>query len=109
MTAPRPPINPEATPRKTELTLTHVAAAALAAVTTAVIGSTLGTAGTLIGAAGASVITTVGTAVYRSSLERSRDTVRSLARPPHPSAVAEFPAGTQDHALPPRRGRRPAP
>ena len=79
MTAPHPPTNPEATPRKTDLTLTHVAAAALAAVTTAVIGSTLGTAGTLIGAAGASVITTVGTAVYRSSLERGRDTVRSLA------------------------------
>jgi hypothetical protein len=49
-------------------------------VTTAVLGSMLGTAGTLIGAAGASVITTVGTALYQSSLERSRERVRSLTQ-----------------------------
>jgi hypothetical protein len=79
MTAPHSPPNPDDPPRKIDLSLTHVAAAALAAVTTAVLGSVLGAAGTLIGAAGASVITTVGTAVYRSSLERSRESVRSLA------------------------------
>ncbi|MGH3828640.1 MAG: copper transporter family protein [Pseudonocardiaceae bacterium] len=99
MTEPHPPTNSEATPRRTDLTLIHVAAAALAAVTTAVIGSTLGTAGTLIGAVGASVITTVGTAVYRSSLERSRDTVRSLAHhtpPPSPSS-RQRPRTTRSH------------
>jgi hypothetical protein len=78
MTAPRPPASPEGTTRKANLNLTQVAAAALAAVTTAVLGSTLGAAGTLIGAAGASVITTIGTAVYQSSLERSRESIRSL-------------------------------
>lgn len=85
MTAPRSPTSPEDTTRTTDLNLTHVAAAALAAVTTAVLGSALGAAGTLIGAAGASVITTVGTAIYQSSLERSRRSVRSLTRHTRPS------------------------
>jgi hypothetical protein len=80
MTAPHPSTSRDDTPRKTDLTVTHVAAAALAAVTTAVLGAGLGAAGTLIGAAGASVITTVGTAVYQASLERSREKVRSLAQ-----------------------------
>lgn len=86
MTAPRSPTSPEDTTRTTDLNLTHVVAAALAAVTTAVLGSTLGAAGTLIGAAGASVITTVGTAVYRASLERSRRSVRSLTRRTRPAS-----------------------
>lgn len=80
MTAPHSPHSPDDATRKTDLNLTQVAAAALAAVTTAVLGSELGAAGTLIGAAGASVITTVGTAVYQASLERSRSSVRSLAK-----------------------------
>jgi hypothetical protein len=84
MTAPHSPVSPDDTPRKIDLNLTHVAAAALAAVTTAVLGSGLGAAGTLIGAAGASVITTVGTAVYKASLERSREKVRSLAQRTRP-------------------------
>jgi hypothetical protein len=85
MTTPPSPTSPENTTRTTDLTLTHVAAAALAAATTAVLGSTLGAAGTLIGAAGASVITTVGTAVYRSSLERSRRSVRALTHHTRPA------------------------
>ncbi|MGH3694305.1 MAG: hypothetical protein ACRDRX_10050 [Pseudonocardiaceae bacterium] len=85
MTTPRSPTSPEDTTRTTDLNLAHVAAAALAAVTTAVLGSTLGAAGTLIGAAGASVITTVGTAFYRSSLERSRRSVRALTHRTRPA------------------------
>jgi hypothetical protein len=80
MTAPHSPPSPDDTTRKTNLNLTHVAAASLAAVTAAVLGSELGATGTLIGAAGASVITTVGTAVYQASLERSRERVRFLAQ-----------------------------
>ncbi len=80
MTAPHSPTSPDDTTRKTDLNLTHIAAAALAAVTAAVLGSELGAAGTLIGAAAASVISTVGTAVYQASLERSRNSVRSLAK-----------------------------
>jgi hypothetical protein len=79
------PSSPDDTPRKTDFNLTRVAAAALAAVTAALLGSMLGAAGTIIGAAGASVITTVGTAVYEASLRRSRVRVRSLAQRPPPS------------------------
>lgn len=79
MTSPRSTTSPDGTTRKIDLNLTQIAAAALAAVTSAVIGSRLGALGTLIGAAGASVVTTVGTALYRASLERSQERVRSLA------------------------------
>jgi hypothetical protein len=88
MTAPHAPTSPDATKRKADLNAAHVAAAALAAVTTAVLGSELGAAGTLIGAAGASVVTTVGTAVYQTSLERSRKRVRSLAQRARPSSAS---------------------
>ncbi len=84
MTAPHSPTSPDDTTRKLDLNLTHVAATALAAVTAAVLGSELGAAGTLIGAAAASVITTVGTAVYKASLERSRQRVRTLAQRTRP-------------------------
>jgi hypothetical protein len=93
MTAPpSPPTSPADTKRKTDLNAAHVAAAALAAVTAAVLGSKLGADGTLIGAAGASVITTVGTAVYQMSLERSRQRVRSLAQRAKPSTTAQHEA-----------------
>ncbi|HEY6422867.1 MAG TPA: hypothetical protein VIY28_06385 [Pseudonocardiaceae bacterium] len=84
MTAPHSPSNPDDAPRKSDLNVAHVAGAALAAVTTAVVGSELGAAGTLIGAAAASVITTVGTTVYQASLERSREKVRTLAQRTRP-------------------------
>lgn len=90
MTAPQPPRSSDITPRAIDLKLSRVAAAALAAVTTALLGSRLGAEGTLIGAAGASVITTVGTSLYQASLERSRERVRSMAhrtRSAHPAAV----------------------
>lgn len=89
-TSPDSPSSPAGTSRKIDLNMTHVAATALAAVTAAVLGSELGAAGTIIGAAAASVITTVGTAVYKASLERSRARVRSLAHRTRPvSAVQE--------------------
>lgn len=66
--------------RKLDLSVTQVVAAALAAVTAAVLGSRLGAAGTVIGAAGASVILNVATVVYKTSLERSREKIRVLAR-----------------------------
>lgn len=102
MTAPPSPTSPADTKRKADLNAAHVAAAALAAVTTAVVGSELGAAGTLIGAAGASVITTVGTAVYQTSLERSRKRVRLLAQRARPSPAA--PQGLT--AEPSHRSRR---
>ncbi|GAA3555741.1 hypothetical protein GCM10022222_44200 [Amycolatopsis ultiminotia] len=53
-----------------------VAAAALAAVTAALLGSTLGVAGTVVGAGLASVITTVGGELYLRSLQRTRDAAK---------------------------------
>jgi hypothetical protein len=95
MTAPQSPQSSDITPHATDLKLSRVAATALAAVTSALLGSRLGAEGTLIGAAGASVITTVATSVYQASLERSRESVRSLAhrnRSVHPAAVDTLPA-----------------
>lgn len=100
MTAPHSPTKQAETKQKLDLNLTQVAGAALAAVTTAVVGSELGTAGTLIGAAGASVISTVGTAVYRTSLERSRQRVRSLAHRPRPSTASAHKADSPNADLP---------
>jgi len=88
------PHSPDTTARIADLKVSRVAATALAAVTTALLGSMLGAEGTLIGAAAASVVTTVATSVYQTSLERSRERVRSLAhrtRPAHPAADAEQP------------------
>jgi hypothetical protein len=95
MTAPHSPTRPDDTARKIKFNLTQIAAAALAAVTTAVLGSVLGATGTLIGAAGASVITTVGTALYQASLERSRERVRSLVQRTRPFPSSRERSGTE--------------
>jgi hypothetical protein len=86
--------SPDTTNRATDIKPSRVVATALAAVTTALLSSRLGAEGTLIGAAAASVVTTVATSVYQTSLERSRERVRSLAhrtRSAHPAADAEHP------------------
>ncbi|MGH4019800.1 MAG: hypothetical protein ACRDT0_11300 [Pseudonocardiaceae bacterium] len=77
--APAPHPSAAETPRKTDLSVTQVSASALAAITAAVLGSQIGVFGTIGGAAAASVITTVGTSIYKHSLERSRERVRRLA------------------------------
>jgi hypothetical protein len=53
--------------------IVQVLAAAMAAITAALLGSTLGVAGTVVGAGLASVITTVGGELYLRSLQRTRD------------------------------------
>lgn len=60
------------TPQKLDIDWLKTAAGALAAVSSAVLLSTLGAAGTLIGAAVGSVAATVGTALYSEGLARSR-------------------------------------
>jgi hypothetical protein len=94
MTAPQSSRSPDTPTTTSDLRLSRIAAAAFAAVTTALLGSKLGAEGTLIGAAAASVITTVATSVYQASLERSRERVRSLAhrsRSTHSTAVDMLP------------------
>lgn len=54
-------------------------AGALAAVCAAVVGSYLGVAGTLIGAAVASIVGSLGTEVYARSLNKGREKLQTLA------------------------------
>nr|WP_240519635.1 hypothetical protein [Amycolatopsis antarctica] len=58
---------------KSGIKVVQVAAAALAAVTAALLGSTLGVAGTVLGAGMASIVTTVGSELYLRSLKRTRE------------------------------------
>ncbi len=60
----------------TGLTFPQIAASALAAATAAILGSFMGVLGTIGGAAAASIISTVGAALYQRSLERTRDRVK---------------------------------
>lgn len=89
------------------LSLTQLAASAAAAASAAFGASYLGVAGTIAGAAIASVIATVATAMYESSLRRSRDAVRRAGqtwpRMPEPAILAT-PATASATALVPDPG-----
>jgi hypothetical protein len=65
--------------RRIEISWVQAVASALAAVSTAVLLSTVGVAGTIIGAALGSVAATVGSAVYSHYLAASRDRVAAAA------------------------------
>ncbi|MDQ0378853.1 hypothetical protein [Amycolatopsis thermophila] len=69
----------ESSEKKAGLSPAQVVASALAAVTAAFLGSTLGVAGTVIGAGIASIVTTVGGEVYLRSLRRTRAAARKTA------------------------------
>lgn len=58
----------------------QVCASALAAVTAAFLGSTLGVAGTVAGAGVASLVTTIGSEVYLRSLRRTREAARKTRK-----------------------------
>jgi hypothetical protein len=77
-------------------------AGALAAVCAAVVGSYLGVAGTLIGAAVASIVGTVGTEIYERSLNKGREKLQTLAPTfvKTPAAVGTPPvaAATEDES-----------
>jgi hypothetical protein len=63
--------------QKVEINVVQVVASALAAVSSAVLLSKVGVAGTVLGAAIGSVIVTVGAAVYSYSLQISRERVQA--------------------------------
>jgi hypothetical protein len=96
-----------------QLSALQVAAGALAAVSAAVVASFFGVAGTVIGAAVASVISTVGAAVYTESMRRTHAglrragslLVRSPQAPVHRSAGDRppLPAHLDPRRSPPRR------
>jgi len=86
-------------------------AGALAAVCAAVVGSFMGVAGTLIGAAVASIIGTIGTEVYERSIKKGGKKLQTLAPAfvKAPAAVGTPPvaAATEEdspsHTVPPAR------
>lgn len=65
--------------RRIELSITQVTSSVLAAVTGAIVASSLGVAGTIIGVAVVSFATTAGTAIYRHYLGRTQERLRSAA------------------------------
>jgi hypothetical protein len=64
--------------RQEGIRFSQVLAGALAAVTAALIGSTMGVAGTVVGAGLASVISTVGGTLYLRSIQRTKESVRTV-------------------------------
>lgn len=72
------PERPEQEGRRLELSGAHVTASALAAVSSALLLSELGAAGTVIGAAIASVVATVGSAVYVHVFRHTGDQLRDV-------------------------------
>lgn len=65
-------------PETDGIRLSQVLAGALAAVTAALIGSTMGVGGTVVGAGVASVISTVGGTLYLRSIQRTKESVRTV-------------------------------
>jgi hypothetical protein len=74
------PMSPTDPRRRLDLSLTQVIAGALAAVSAAWAASTLGVAGTVIGAAVVSVTITVLSAVYQHGARRTAERLRALRR-----------------------------
>ncbi|TFV64525.1 hypothetical protein E4P41_01235 [Geodermatophilus sp. DF01-2] len=117
MTSPRPETTdrseqPEERPQGVQLSATQVAAGALAAVSSAVVASFFGLAGTLVGAALASVISTVSAALYSSSLQRTNQRLqraRGQLTGRHARVVDEPDAAPATRVLPARIDPRHAP
>jgi hypothetical protein len=101
-------------PKGAGLSPVQIAAGALAAVSSAVLLSFFGVAGTLTGAALASVISTVGASLYSTSLNKTNERLRrALTTRPAAEPVAAAEAATQvlpahlDPRRAPAKGRRP--
>jgi hypothetical protein len=77
-----------ATKKVIDLSLTQIVGGALAAMTAAALGSTLGVAGTIAGAALASVIAGVAGSLYTASLRTGGEKVRTVFRGPTDAATA---------------------
>ncbi len=75
--------------RSSQVKLSQLLATALAAVTAAFLGSRLGVAGTITGAGVASVVSTVGTALYQRSLERTTQAALKVVRTRRPDRIAD--------------------
>lgn len=72
-----------------DLSMSQVLAGALAAVTSVALSSRIGIAGSLIGVAVASVVSTVASQLYRGMLRRANDKIRELAASDGEESAAE--------------------
>ncbi|MGX5654619.1 hypothetical protein ACWKWC_07595 [Geodermatophilus nigrescens] len=95
-------------PARLQLSPVQVAAGALAAVSSAVVLSFFGVAGTVIGAALASIVSTVGSALYSASLTTTGERLRK-ARVHRPAPAADPADTTATRELPPSLDPRRAP
>jgi hypothetical protein len=92
-----------------ELSAAQVTGGALAAVTSALAGSTLGVNGTVAGAAVGSVVATVGGELYTQSLRRTHQTVRGVvARAPGAQRAENMPGTPASDQKAPATGLSPA-
>jgi hypothetical protein len=73
-----PDSDPDGPRERLELSAAQVAASSLAAVSAAVLCSYFGVAGTIVGTAAASIVATVGSALYSFSLRRTRSRLRRM-------------------------------
>ena len=108
--APPPPVREEEsdnapTAARFSLSATQIVASALAATTATVCASYLGVAGTVIGAAVASVLTVVGNAVYSHSIQRTGARVREVV-PAAARSDADLPTLDPPPARPKRARER---
>jgi hypothetical protein len=93
------PERPESERRRIDVNAVQVVGSALAAISSAFLLSTLGVAGTVIGAALASVVATVGSAVYVHLFRRTGDQLRDVRAhrvPPYPGGPSPDPADVPD-------------
>lgn len=85
-----------------DLSFSQVVAAALAAMTSLLLSSTIGIAGSIIGAAVGSVVATVSTQLYKNALAASAEKLRDI--PVIVQNVAGAPHADASHASTPQRG-----
>ena len=86
-------------PAKITFSLPQILSGALAAVTVAAVGSSLGTAGTIIGAALASVVGAVAGTLYTAGLHHTTRRIRTVAQRVRGSDQAANPAAGADETL----------
>jgi hypothetical protein len=110
MTSPRTQTAPQTdeTEKPKGLSAVQIASGALAAVSSAVLLSFFGVAGTLTGAALASVISTVGASLYTTSLKKTNERLRRVLTREEAAAAAEA-AAPATQVLPARLDPRRAP
>jgi hypothetical protein len=106
-----------------DLSIAQVIGGALAAMTAAALGSQLSAAGTLVGAALASIVAAVASALYTASIRRTREKVKTVFYTGQPNEVDEptvidivadsegHISGQRSHLVEPEpeRGPRPRP